>query len=172
MSSLIKTLGSEGSLTGCSELTAKGKFSQQNQLLQTEADDVESLCSVALTVFQSPLLHVGLLFIRKTQKTEDAVLERTHFELCPELLFTCMEVASHMSVREARLFSRCATVSTARFKVFGREAEDVYGLIGSSVHLLNFNFDLCSCYIENKGLNIQEIVTAHVWRYIRIMATY
>lgn len=111
VSSLIKTLQElrrqpNCFLLGCSELTGKRKFIEQNQLLQTQAYDVESLCSAALTVFQCPLLHVGLLFVRKTQKTEDAVLERTHFELCPELLLSCMEVASHITVREARLFKK------------------------------------------------------------------
>lgn len=58
-----------------------------------------------LTVFESPLLHVGLLFIGEAQKTEDAVLKRRHFELCPELLVARMEVASHSRDRERGIIS-------------------------------------------------------------------
>lgn len=47
----------------------------------------------ALTMLKCPLLHVGLLFCWETQKTEDAVLEGGHFEVCSKLLLSCMEEA-------------------------------------------------------------------------------
>lgn len=62
-------------------------------------------------MFESPLLHVGLLVIRETQKTEDAVLERRHFELSPKLLFTRVEGAEHGKVGETRLLSHHVILS-------------------------------------------------------------
>lgn len=54
-------------------------------------------------MLQSSLLHVRLLFIREAQKTEDAVLEWRHLELCPKALLSCMEVPENMKVGELRL---------------------------------------------------------------------
>lgn len=43
-------------------------------------------------MFKSSLLHVELLFLWETQKTEDAVLEGRDFELCSELLIIGMKM--------------------------------------------------------------------------------
>lgn len=75
-------------------------------------------------MFESPLLHVGLLFIGEAQKTEDAVLKRGHFELCPELLVSRMKVASHSRVRERGVIS-LLFVGRLEFRFFGKQSPDL-----------------------------------------------